>query len=106
MVTGSEQLKTKAATHVARAYFTLPGLQHKKHFFYCVMASEPALSQVAMRVSTSPLRLVTRIWPLPSKQTPLGRRRMRISFACIFINVGSSSSVIILKITQFGVWSV
>ena len=59
-----------------------------------------------MRVSTSPLRLVIRIWPLPSKQTPLGRCRMRVCFACLFTNVGSSSSAIIHKTTQFGVWSV
>ena len=31
-LTGSEQLKTVAATHVACACFTLPGLQHKKYF--------------------------------------------------------------------------
>ena len=66
VLTGSEQLKTVAATHVACANFTLPGLQHKKiakseKFFYYVMASEPALRQVAMRAFTSPLRLVTRI---------------------------------------------
>ena len=49
VLTGSEELKTVAATHVACAYFTLPGLQRKKNaktekFFYYVTASDPALN--------------------------------------------------------------